>query len=106
MTEPDFSATGVRIERWPRSLTKAGEVRIEGGRLALLTSNGREIDSAPVGTVRAARPWFAAPGSAVARVNGARYRLTMGQRDRGPGADPALSRRFLEAVRKAAGQRG
>ncbi|GAA4930059.1 hypothetical protein GCM10023237_60050 [Streptomyces coeruleoprunus] len=88
MTEPEFSATGVRIERWPRSLTRAGEVRIEDGRLALLTSNGREIDSAPVATVRAGRPWFgAAPDAAVATVNGTRYRLTMGQRERGgPGA--------------------
>lgn len=79
MTEPEFSATGVRIERWPRSLTTAGEIRIEGGRLALLTSYGREIDSAPVRAVRAGRPWFAARDAAVATLNGARYRLTMTQ---------------------------
>ncbi|WP_175409627.1 hypothetical protein [Streptomyces sp. TRM64462] len=106
MTEPDFSATGVRIERWPRSLTRAGEVRIEDGRLALLTSYGREIDSAPVGAVRAGRALFAPPGSAVATLNGARYRLTMGQRERGRGGGgPVLSGRFLEALRKAGGGR-
>ncbi|MEV4945622.1 hypothetical protein [Streptomyces sp. NPDC053755] len=96
-TEPDFTATGVRIERWPRSLTRAGEVRIEDGRLSLLTSYGSEIDSAPVSAVRAGRPWFAKPDETVAKVNGTRYRLTMdGPRDHvsGPG-------RFLEALRKA-----
>lgn len=77
MAEPEFSATGVRIERWPRSLTRAGEVRIEDGRLALLTSYGREIDSAPVKAVRVGRAWFAGPDEAVATVNGTRYRLSM-----------------------------
>ncbi|KUH40415.1 MULTISPECIES: hypothetical protein [Streptomyces] len=105
MTEPEFSATGVRIERWPRALTRAGEVRIEDGRLALLTSNGREIDSAPVDAVRAGKPWFASPGSAVATLNGARYRLTMGQREGRPDAGTALSGRFLEVVRRAGGRR-
>ncbi|MFG2331610.1 hypothetical protein ACGFMM_18490 [Streptomyces sp. NPDC048604] len=94
MTEPEFSATGVRIERWPRSLTRAGEVRIEDGRLALLTSYGREIDSAPVKAVRAGRSWFSGPDSAVATVNGTRYRLTM---------EPARSGGFLEALQRAVG---
>lgn len=102
MAEPEFTATGVRIERWPRSLTRAGEVRIEDGRLSLLTSYGSEIDSAPVDAVRAGRPWFAKPDETVATVNGTRYRLTMDgpqDRDSGPG-------RFLDALRKAAGRRG
>ncbi|MET9950008.1 hypothetical protein ABZ135_00475 [Streptomyces sp. NPDC006339] len=76
VSEPEFTATGVRIDRWPRSLTRAGEVRIEDGRLSLLTSYGSEIDSAPLGTVRAARPWFAKPDEAVATVNGTRYRIS------------------------------
>jgi hypothetical protein len=98
MTEPEFTATGVRIERWPRSLTRAGEVRIEDGRLSLLTSYGSEIDSAPVASVRAGRPWFAKPDEAVATVNGTRYRLTMdGPRDRAAGRG-----RFLEALKNAA----
>ncbi|MEU0270733.1 hypothetical protein [Streptomyces sp. NPDC006307] len=102
MAGPDFSATGVRIERWPRSLTRAGEVLIEDGRLALLTSYGRVIDSAPVRAVRAGRPWFAGRGDAtVATLNGHRYRLTMGRRGRGPGGAAALAGRFLEAVRMA-----
>ncbi|MFI6643936.1 hypothetical protein [Streptomyces sp. NPDC050504] len=102
MAEPDFSATGVRIDRWTRSLTKAGQVVVQDGRLALLTSGGQEIDSAPVATVSTAKPWFASGNSAVAHVNGVRYRLTMGQRGRRPDgeADAGL---FREAVRRARG---
>ncbi|MDN3292848.1 hypothetical protein QWM81_02060 [Streptomyces ficellus] len=108
MAESDFSATGVRIEQWPRSLTRAGEVLLKDGRLALLTSYGRVIDSAPVRAVRASRPWFAGreEDTMVATLNGTRYRLTMGQRGRGAsGAEPALAGRLLEAVRRAGGRR-
>ncbi|MFF0426418.1 hypothetical protein ACFYUJ_18670 [Streptomyces sp. NPDC004520] len=100
MTEPEFSARGVRIARWPRSLTRAGEVRIEDGRLALLTSYGSEIDSAPVSAVRAGRPWFAKADETVATVNGTRYRLTL--RDGGHDGEAEASGRFLAALRKAA----
>ncbi|MEU6980693.1 MULTISPECIES: hypothetical protein [unclassified Streptomyces] len=93
MTEPEFTATGVRIDRWPRSLTRAGEVRVEDGRLSLLTSYGSEIDSAPVDKVRAGRPWFAKPDEAVATVNGTRYRIS-GMSDSGSG-------RLLEVLRKS-----
>ncbi|MEU0369037.1 hypothetical protein ABZ070_02025 [Streptomyces sp. NPDC006283] len=102
MAEPDFSATGVRIERWPRSLTRAGQVLIKDGRLALMTSYGRVIESAPVRAVTAGRPWFAGDDSTVATLNGKRYRLTMGQRSRRP-EGRALAGRFLEAVRGAGG---
>jgi hypothetical protein len=102
MAEPEFSATGVRIERWPRSLTRAGQVLIKDGRLALMTSYGRVIESAPVRAVTAGRPWFAGDDSTVATLNGKRYRLTMGQRSRRPDAR-ALVGRFLEAVRGAGG---
>lgn len=91
MTEPDFTATGVRIDRWPRSLTRAGEVRVEDGRLCLLTSYGSEIDSAPVDKVRAGRPWFAKPDEAVATVNGTRYRMS----------GISGSGRLLEVLKKA-----
>ncbi|MEU8518933.1 hypothetical protein [Streptomyces sp. NBC_01216] len=101
MSEPDFTATGVRIERWPRSLTRAGEVRIEDGRLSLLTSYGSEIDSAPVDAVRAGRPWFAGADATVATVNGTRYRLTMDT----PRARESAPGRFLDALKKAAGGR-
>ncbi|MEE1755322.1 hypothetical protein [Streptomyces sp. SP18CS02] len=104
MAEPDFSATGVRIERGPRSLTRAGEILIKDGRLALLTSYGRVIDSAPVRAVTAGRPWFAGRDATVANLNGTRYRLTMGQRLCGPdGTAAALAGRFLDAVRRARG---
>ncbi|MFF6870086.1 hypothetical protein [Streptomyces sp. S1] len=121
MTEPEFSARGVGITRWPRSLTRAGEVRIEGGRLALLTSYGSEIDSAPVTAVRAGRPWFAGPDEAVATVNGTRYRLTLHGKGRDGGTaepseserpgrpgrseEPEESGRFLAALKRAAGRR-
>ncbi|MFF6832177.1 hypothetical protein ACFY84_09950 [Streptomyces sp. NPDC012438] len=113
MREPEFSARGVGINRWLRSLTRAGEVRIEDGRLALLTSYGSEIDSAPVTAVRAGRPWFAGPDEAVATVNGTRYRLTLHRKDRdggpadsGEDGDPGGTEeagRFLAALRRAAG---
>ncbi|MEV8585529.1 hypothetical protein [Streptomyces sp. NPDC051180] len=106
MAEPEFTARGVRIARWPRSLTRAGEVRIEDGRLALLTSYGSEIDSAPVGAVRAGRPWFAKSDEAVATVNGTRYRLTLHRDgDDGVGEESAESGRFLAALKRAAGRR-
>ncbi|MFF5638377.1 hypothetical protein [Streptomyces sp. NPDC012825] len=113
MREPEFSARGVEINRWLRSLTRAGEVRIEDGRLALLTSYGSEIDSAPVTAVRAGRPWFAGPDEAVATVNGTRYRLTLHENDRDAGTvDPGEPEdaeesggRFLAALKRAAGRR-
>ncbi|PKV84145.1 hypothetical protein [Streptomyces sp. TLI_146] len=108
MTEPEFSARGVRIERWTRSLTRAGQVLIKDGRLALLTSNGREIDSAPLRAVSAGKPllpWAAKADRTVARLNGHRYRLTMGQQGgRQRGAE--LAHRFLKAVRPAGEPRG
>ncbi|MFI0980536.1 hypothetical protein ACH4SP_26455 [Streptomyces sp. NPDC021093] len=81
MAEPDFSAQGVRIERWPRSLTRAGQVLVRDGTLALLRSDGGTIDSAPLESVTAGRPWFAPEGRMVARLNGIRYRLTMAEPD-------------------------
>ncbi|MER5203435.1 hypothetical protein [Streptomyces sp. NPDC002825] len=108
MAEPEFSARGVRIARWPRSLTRAGEVRIEDGRLALLTSYGSEIDSAPVSAVRAGRPWFAKADETVATVNGTKYRLTLHSDDGGDrgrdGGDAEASGRFLAALKRAAGR--
>ncbi|GAA2978495.1 MULTISPECIES: hypothetical protein [Streptomyces] len=98
MTATEFNATDVRIERWFRSLTRAGQVIVKDGRLALLTSYGREIDSAPLSAVTARRRWFLAADSAIASVNGVRYRLTMGQRNRRPGG-AAPVRSFLEALR-------
>lgn len=84
MAEPEFTATGVRIGKRLRSLTRAGQVRISDGRLELLTSYGSEIDSAPVQAVRASRPWFAPEDRALADVNGTRYSLTLGEHDPAP----------------------
>lgn len=81
MAEPEFRATGVRIGKRLRSLTRAGTVRISGGRVELLTSYGSEIDSAPVQAVRASRPWFGPQDRALADLNGKRYLLTLGERD-------------------------
>ncbi|MFD9904307.1 hypothetical protein [Streptomyces sp. NPDC059063] len=102
MAEPEFTATGVRIGKRLRSLTRAGQVRINDGRLELLTSYGTEIDSAPVTAVRAGKPWFAPHDRALAEVNGTRYRLTLGDHDPVPGeSGPPTVRAFLEAIRTA-----
>ncbi|MEI5100833.1 hypothetical protein RB200_22765 [Streptomyces sp. PmtG] len=104
MAEPEFTATGVGIGKRLRSLTRAGQVRINDGRLELLTSYGTEIDSAPVRAVRAAKPWFAPHDRALAEVNGTRYRLTLGDHDPVPGeTGPPTVRAFLAALRAAAG---
>ncbi|GGX66870.1 hypothetical protein [Streptomyces hiroshimensis] len=105
MAEPEFTATGVRIERSLRSLTRAGQVKIRDGRLELLTSYGREIDSAPLGSVHASKPWFSGRDRARATVNGTRYLLTLGRLEDAPEetsgetSGEAAVRRFLEAVR-------
>lgn len=104
MAEPEFTATGVRIGRGLRSLTRAGQVRIAGGRLELLTSYGSEIDSAPLGEVRAGRPWFGSEDRATADVDGRRYLLRLGAQ--GGDAGPPTARRFIEAVRAAASRTG
>ncbi|MER5857005.1 hypothetical protein ACFV2Z_17610 [Streptomyces sp. NPDC059688] len=107
MAEPEFTAKGVRIGKRLRSLTRAGQVRINDGRLELLTSYGSEIDSAPVQAVRASKPWFAPDDRALADLNGNRYLLTLGEHDPAPGqAGPPAARRFIEAVRRAAGRGG
>ncbi|NEB76718.1 hypothetical protein G3I40_16025 [Streptomyces sp. SID14478] len=99
MAEPEFSATGVRIGRRLRSLTRAGQIRIAGGRLELLTSYGSEIDSAPLREVRAGKPWFGAEDRATAEVDGRRYLLRLGRP--GETAGPPAASRFIEAVRSA-----
>ncbi|WP_432158537.1 hypothetical protein [Streptomyces sp. bgisy153] len=104
MAEPEFTATGVRIGRRLRSLTRAGQIRISGGRVELLDSRGVEIDSAPARAVRASRPWFVPEDRAVADLAGHRYLLTLGEDEPAPGEPgPAAARRFVEAVRRAAG---
>ncbi|RRQ76553.1 hypothetical protein CQW39_22260 [Streptomyces griseofuscus] len=107
MAEPEFTAKGVRIGKRMRSLTRAGQVRINEGRVELLNSYGSEIDSAPVQAVRASKPWFAPDDKALADINGQRYLLTLADQDPAPGepGTPA-ARRFIEAVRRAAGRGG
>jgi hypothetical protein len=90
--EPEFSVSGVRIGRRLRSLTKAGKVLIRDGRLVLLTSRGREIDSAPLKDVHAIVAGFAARQRALARLNGTGYLLTLGRQG---------TVRFLDALRTA-----
>ncbi|MFF7236845.1 hypothetical protein [Streptomyces collinus] len=107
MAEPEFTATGVQIDKRLRSLTRAGQVRISDGRVELLTSYGTEIDSAPVQAVRASRPWFGPEDRATADLNGNRYLLRLGEHDPAPGEPgPPAARRFIEAVRRAAGRGG
>ncbi|MGW7351077.1 hypothetical protein [Streptomyces sp. Z26] len=77
MADTEFDAGGVRIERWLRSLTRGGRVLVRDGRLELLTSYGREIDSAPLEKVRVSG-WYGARERAVATLDGTRYLLRMG----------------------------
>ncbi|GHE66926.1 MULTISPECIES: hypothetical protein [Streptomyces] len=105
MPEPEFTARGVRIGKGLRSLTRAGQIRISEGRVRLLTSYGSEIDSAPVQAVRASTPRFGAGDRARADLGGTRYSLTLGESDPDPGTPGTPSaRRFVEAVRRAAGR--
>ena len=104
MADTEFNVRGVRIERFLRSVTRAGQVLIKDGRLQLLTSYGSEIDSAPVQSVRASKPWFVDGDQAMATVNGTRYRLTLGRQDAAAkAAEPGAASRFLDAIRSARG---
>ncbi|MET7641287.1 hypothetical protein [Streptomyces sp. NPDC005438] len=73
---PEFDVAGVGIGRWLQSLTRAGQVQVRDGRLQLLTSYGREIDSAPLEEVRFS-DWYAAGKRTLARVGGTRYLLRL-----------------------------
>lgn len=92
MAEPEFEATGVRIGRLFRSLTRAGQVLVRDGRLVLLTSYGSEIDSAPVGDVSLRRPWPSSRDLTFATLGRTRYVLRL--------ATPARER-LLAALRDA-----
>lgn len=104
VADTEFNARGVRIEKFLRSVTHAGQVLIKDGRLQLLTSYGSEIDSAPVQSVHASKPWFTDGDQALATVNGTRYRLTLGERDAAAkAAAPGAASRFLDVIRSARG---
>ncbi|QNP68885.1 hypothetical protein IAG44_05095 [Streptomyces roseirectus] len=108
MTEPEFTATGVRIGSRLRSLTRAGQVRVGDGRVELLNSRGGEIDSAPARSVRVSRSWFGADARARAELNGTRYSLTLATGEPGDGGGggegrASGARGFVEAVRRARG---
>jgi hypothetical protein len=92
VAEPEFRASGVGIGRRLRSLTKAGQVLIRDGRVVLLTSRGREIDSAALKDVHAMVAGFVLRQRALARLNGTDYLLNLGRHGAG---------RFLEALRTA-----
>lgn len=101
MADAEFTATGVRIGRRLRSVTRAGQVLVRNGRLDLLTSDGREIDSAPVGSVRTVRYPFGVHDRALAMINGKWYLLTLGERVTRSALSAA--ERFADALRTAGG---
>lgn len=92
MREPDFDATGVRIGRLLRSLTRAGQVLVQDGRLVLLTSYGREIDSAPVDRVQISGPVLATKDLTLATLGRTRYALRL---------PTSVRERLLTALRDA-----
>ncbi|NYV77916.1 hypothetical protein [Streptomyces sp. UH6] len=77
----EFSATGVRIERGLRSLTRAGQVRVRGGLVELLNSGGRVIAAAPAKKVRVLRTRFRRADRVLVQLGGARYVLTLRDED-------------------------
>lgn len=77
MTEPDFELTGVRVGRRWRSVTRAGQVLVQDGRLTLLTSYGREIASASVDQVRLSGPVPLSRDLTFASLDGKRYSLRL-----------------------------
>lgn len=96
--DSEFSAKGVQIKKGLRSLTRAGGVRVQDGRVVLLTSRGREIDSAPVLDARTgAGRWFGPGGDAQVALEGRRYLLRMRQQS------PDGRQGLLDALRRARG---
>jgi hypothetical protein len=91
--QDEFAATGVRIERGLRSLTRAGQVRVKGGAVELLNSGGRVLASAPARQVRVLRKRFGRPDRVLVELGGARYLLTLCDEEAEPGAASVPSAR-------------
>jgi hypothetical protein len=91
--QDEFVATGVRIERGLRSLTRAGQVRVRGGLVELLNSGGRVIAAAPAERVRVLRKRFGRADRVLVELGGTRYRLTLRDEDAdlGPSGPAAAS---------------
>ncbi|MDH6228385.1 MULTISPECIES: hypothetical protein [Streptomyces] len=109
----EFSATGVRIERGLRSLTRAGQVRVGGGTVELLNSGGRVIATAPAKSVRILRVRFRRADRVLVDLGGTRYVLTLRDEDaelgvsgspgeRRPDGGETPAALFARAVRLAA----
>ncbi|MER5480750.1 hypothetical protein ABT026_27800 [Streptomyces sp. NPDC002734] len=79
--QDEFTATGVRIERGLRSLTRAGQVRVRGGLVELLSSGGRVLASAPARKARLLRMRFGRADRVLLELGGARYILTLRDED-------------------------
>ncbi|MEU6157925.1 hypothetical protein [Streptomyces sp. NPDC047130] len=95
--QDEFTATGVRIERGMRSLTRAGEVRVRGGLVELLDSGGRVIGAAPARKARVLRMRLGRADRVLAELGGARYVLTFGDEDAGHGPPRRRGGRRAEA---------
>ncbi|WP_151772560.1 hypothetical protein [Streptomyces abyssomicinicus] len=110
--QDEFSATGVRIERGLRSLTRAGQVRVRGGLVELLNSGGRVIAAAPAKKVRVLRTRFRRADRVLVQLGGVRYVLTLRDEDaesgasahdgRGPDGAESPAVRLARTVRLAA----
>lgn len=99
VAEPEFDATGVRIRRMLRSLTRAGHVLVRDGHLVLMTSYGSEIDSAPLERVRI--NGYGLRDQAMATLGRNRYLLRFGL-----GHREGLLSAVRTARAKAAAERG
>ncbi|MFE5209398.1 hypothetical protein [Streptomyces sp. NPDC056600] len=98
----EFTATGVRIERGLRSLTRAGQVRVRGGLVELLSSGGRVLASAPARKARLLRMRFGRSDRVLLELGGAHYFLTLRDEDPEFGLAEAAVERRPEGVESPA----
>lgn len=98
----EFTATGVRIERGLRSLTRAGQVRVRGGLVELLSSGGRVLASAPARKARLLRMRFGRSDRVLLELGGARYFLTLRDEETDPGPVETPVERRPEGVESPA----
>jgi hypothetical protein len=112
-SQDEFIARGVRIERGLRSLTRAGQVRVRGGLVELLSSGGRVLASAPARKTRLLRMRFGRTDRVLLELGGAHYILTLRDEEADHGlaekhvvprteGGESLAARFARTVRLAA----
>ncbi|MEU3558035.1 hypothetical protein [Streptomyces fragilis] len=101
-SQDEFIARGVRIERGLRSLTLAGQVRVRGGLVELLSSGGRVLASAPARKARLLRMRFGWSDRVLLELGGAHYILTLRDDETDAGLAEARPERRAEGAESPA----